>query len=1200
MKQSVTLGRTGITVNKNGFGALPIQRISKEDAAHLLQKAYDAGIRFFDTARAYSDSEEKIGYAFADLMQNHRNEVYIATKTPSTTVEGFWNDLNTSLKLLGTDYVDILQFHNPSFCPKPGDGSGLYEAMLEAKTQGKIHFIGITNHRLHVAKEAIESGLYDTLQFPFSYLAGEQEKELVRLCKENNIGFIAMKALSGGLIDDGKTAYAYLAQFDNVLPIWGVQRERELDEFIACIDNPPVLTQAMKEKIAADRVQLSGDFCRGCGYCLPCPANIDIPTAARMSLLLRRAPSANFLTQAEQEKMQRVENCIHCNHCKNHCPYGLDTPTLLQQNYEDYKTFLKKEHIMANRLNQVLAGEEANYMLPFYWQHGDHYDTIPAEIARIAESGARAFCVESRPHKDFGGESWWRDMDLILSEAKKRGMQVWLLDDDHFPTGHAAGHIAKYHPELRRRQLVERHVDVVGPLADGLLMLQAPADGQLVGVFAYPRGAKNEDCLPEPIELTAGVSGKFLHFTLPKGVYRIFFFYVTYEGNEAEYYIDMLRPESVRVLIDAVYEPHYARYRQYFGSTFAGFFSDEPQFANGWYGPHRTDMGMYDRRVGMQGLSLPWHESLLTIMTEVLGYDVRPYLAALWYDLGELTPNLRHAYMDAVTKRYRDCFTRQLGDWCEAHGVQYIGHIIEDMNAHARLGCSAGHYFRALDGQHMSGIDIVLHQLIPGLSGHIHTEIAAGNYADPAFFDYVLAKLAASYAHIGTQMDGRAMCEVFGAYGWAEGTPIMKWLLDHLLVRGVNHFVPHAFSPSFPDPDCPPHFGANGVDPQFEGFCALMRYGNKAAHLLSGGIHRADAAILYHADAEWMNADGDAMLTQIPAKILYDSHIDFDILPADCFVDAGSRVYPAKAQNGRLTVGKQSYQVLIVPAAKLLPKPLTDALDALQEKGVPVILMQPDMTSQMLLNAVDNYISRDITVAGDYPLLRCCHYTDGGTDTYMFVNESVNEPVDTDITLHSLQKENGVLLDLLNDEISAVTAKKSTLHLTLAPYQSVIAVFDGQHTELPDKKDWHPVQQADLCFDISLADYTDLHTFVPYEKCVAADRLFSLTECTRMPEFSGRIRYTCRFDRKELPDERQLTLDLGTVGQTSHLWLNGKDLGIRVCPPYRYALTDAMTDGENKLVIEVSNTLANAVRDEFSAYLAIPPSGLLGPLTILK
>ena len=335
----VTLGSTGITVNKNGFGALPIQRISLEDAADLARKAYAAGITFFDTARAYSDSEVKLGEAFDGM----REKVYIATKTMARDVEGFWKDLETSLKNLRTDYIDIYQFHNPAFCPKPGDGIGLYEAMLEAKAQGKIRHIGITNHRLAVAHEAIESGLYETLQFPFCYLATEKDMEVEEACRKAGMGFIAMKALSGGLINNSRAAYAFEAQYENVLPIWGVQREKELDEFISYIENPPKMDEEIKALIEHDRKELIGEFCRGCGYCMPCPADIEINNCARMSLMLRRAPSDAWLTAEWQEKMKKIENCLHCNKCKNHCPYGLDTPALLQKNYEDYKKVLAGE-----------------------------------------------------------------------------------------------------------------------------------------------------------------------------------------------------------------------------------------------------------------------------------------------------------------------------------------------------------------------------------------------------------------------------------------------------------------------------------------------------------------------------------------------------------------------------------------------------------------------------------------------------------------------------------------------------------------------------------------------------------------------------------------------------------------------------------------------------------------------------------------
>lgn len=335
--KTVTLGRTGITVNKNGFGALPIQRVSADYAGKLLRKAFDAGITYFDTARAYTDSEEKIGLALSDV----RDKIFIATKTMSTTVEGFWEQLETSLRLLKTDYIDVYQFHNPPFCPKPGDGSGLFEAMLEAKKQGKIRFIGLTNHRLNVAEEAVRSGLYDTLQFPFCYLATEKDTALVDLCREQNVGFISMKGLSGGLITNSAAAYAWQASFENALPIWGVQREQELDEFISYIQNPPTMDDPeIKAVIEKDRKELIGNFCRACGYCMPCPAGIVINQCARMSQLIRRSPSASLLSPENQAMMEKIEDCLHCNQCRKKCPYGLDTPTLLRQNLEDYRNIV--------------------------------------------------------------------------------------------------------------------------------------------------------------------------------------------------------------------------------------------------------------------------------------------------------------------------------------------------------------------------------------------------------------------------------------------------------------------------------------------------------------------------------------------------------------------------------------------------------------------------------------------------------------------------------------------------------------------------------------------------------------------------------------------------------------------------------------------------------------------------------------------
>lgn len=334
--KNITLGSTGITAPQNGFGALPIQRADIKTSVKILQKAYEGGITFFDTARVYSDSEEKIGLALSDVRKN----LFIATKTMAKNTEDMKKDLETSLNNLKTDHIDIYQFHCADTCFAPDDGTGMYELMEDFKRQGIIKHIGITAHKIGVAEDAIKSGLYETLQFPFSYLSGEREVELVNKCRENNMGFIAMKGLAGGIITNSKMAYAFIGQFDNVMPIWGVQRENELDEWLSYMEDTPVMESEMMEEIEKEKQQLSGNFCRGCGYCMPCPMDIQINNCARMSLMLRRAPSKSWLSETWQNNMKQIEKCVNCGQCMSKCPYELNTPELLRVNYEDYKQVL--------------------------------------------------------------------------------------------------------------------------------------------------------------------------------------------------------------------------------------------------------------------------------------------------------------------------------------------------------------------------------------------------------------------------------------------------------------------------------------------------------------------------------------------------------------------------------------------------------------------------------------------------------------------------------------------------------------------------------------------------------------------------------------------------------------------------------------------------------------------------------------------
>ena len=333
--KNIVLGKTGIVTPQNAFGALPVQRVDMATAVKLLRKAYDGGMTFFDTARAYSDSEEKLGEAFDGM----RDKIFIASKTQAKTPEVFWQHLDTTLKNLRTDYLDIYQLHCASQCYKPDDGTGMYEAMLEAKKQGKIRHIGITAHLIGVAEEIVASGLYETLQFPFSYLANEREIELVKATEKAGMGFIAMKGLAGGLLTDSNACMAFMSQY-NALPIWGIQREEELDEWLSFFEKDAVMTDEIRAFIEEERKSLMGDFCRGCGYCMPCTVGIQINNCARMSQLIRRSPSKNFLSKEWQQNMLKIDECVDCGLCKSKCPYGLDTPNLLRKNLADYKDII--------------------------------------------------------------------------------------------------------------------------------------------------------------------------------------------------------------------------------------------------------------------------------------------------------------------------------------------------------------------------------------------------------------------------------------------------------------------------------------------------------------------------------------------------------------------------------------------------------------------------------------------------------------------------------------------------------------------------------------------------------------------------------------------------------------------------------------------------------------------------------------------
>ena len=852
---------------------------------------------------------------------------------------------------------------------------------------------------------------------------------------------------------------------------------------------------------------------------------------------------------------------------------------------------------MKNRVHDILHNKEDNYLFPFYWQRGDHRHLIGEQVERIYQSGCKALCVESRPHPDFCGESWWKDFELILKECKKRDMKVWLLDDDRFPTGHAAGFIAKKYPHLRQWELIERHIDVVGPAQDTSVIVSPDnEDNILLGAYAYKRNPDDlETCQFEYIDLTDKIESGYLTWDIPTGVYRIFFYYRSRTGGRKEY-IDMINPDSVNVLVEAVYESHYTHFSEYFGNTFVGFFSDEPSFGNRTFGHQRADLGMYESRIGKHSLALPWNDNVRNIMTEKLGYDPLPHLNLLWFEddqNGNDQADIRFAYMDTVTKLYSEHFTKRLADWCHDHQVMYIGHVIEDMNCHAHLGSGTGHYFRALKWQDMSGIDIVLHQVMPGMDDYRHTSSASAGPYDGGFFHYVLAKLGASLAHLTPSMNGRAMCEVFGAYGYGEDTVMMKYLIDHLLVRGINHFVPHAFSSKFPDGDCPPHFGAEGHDPSFEGFSKLMSYTNKASHLLYGTTHVADVALLYHADNEWTSRFMNAMTMEPAAKALYDSHIDFDIVTYD-MLDTADFI------EQKLCIANEKFSALIVPYCDHAPKEYLEMIKKLKDKGLLVIFINSmpenadfDAYTLSPAEAVDfikDQCLAGISVEGDYPHLRIYHAIKDHKNIFMFFNEDYSKTVNTLINLPCEGKY--ARFDILNDLYLKGTTQNSKLTLKLLPNQSQIVIFDD-FDEFENEFEFYDSDSITPEFDLELAECGDLAKF---EFAGHFDKFFNINSPKFKPNFSGKMRYTFKFDANT--DAKRIYMDLGEVGQNATLCINGHDLGIRITKPYAFDITKAIKATDNVATVTVSNTLAQNTRDYFSRFLQLAPSGLLGEISL--
>lgn len=333
--QTLTLGKTGLVVTKPAMGCLPVQRCDKTTAVKLLRAAYEGGINYFDTANAYTDSEEKIGLALSDV----RDKIVISTKSAAKDKAGVIAHIENSLRMMKTDYIDLFQLHQVPAVPDKDDPNGPYAGALEAKARGLIGHIGITSHRIDVAEACIADGSFETIQFPFSYISSERDLSLAEKCRDAGLGFIAMKGLAGGMLTNARACAAFMNMYDNVVPIWGIQSMEELEQWLRLAEEEPQMDAELDAFIKKERQELSGSFCRSCGYCMPCPMGIEIRNCARMDMLLRRSPWQQYMTEEWRQKMEKINDCIGCRSCSSKCPYELDTPNILKYMLKDYREF---------------------------------------------------------------------------------------------------------------------------------------------------------------------------------------------------------------------------------------------------------------------------------------------------------------------------------------------------------------------------------------------------------------------------------------------------------------------------------------------------------------------------------------------------------------------------------------------------------------------------------------------------------------------------------------------------------------------------------------------------------------------------------------------------------------------------------------------------------------------------------------------
>lgn len=792
-------------------------------------------------------------------------------------------------------------------------------------------------------------------------------------------------------------------------------------------------------------------------------------------------------------------------------------------------------------------------ILPFLWIKGETNEELEKELQAMLDMGISSFVIESRIHHEFCKESWFEEIDYIMEFAHSHNMRVWLLDDISYPTGVANGLLFDKGENRKSRRVKALRTDIAGKRSDVKVRIQLDAqfDERLIGVYLAKRDEKSHS-LYEPVDITKQVYGDYVYLDTEEGYYSIIAVIETSAHWEREGYIDMLDPLSVRALIEAVYEPHYKRYGEYFGNTFCGFFSDEPRFNCSAYKPG-TVKHAYDGKIGRYGMAYPWNQEIY----EKLGTDSS--VLSLWFEMGESTANIRCKYMELITDCYAQNFVEQLSQWCRERGVLYTGHIIEDMDAHTSIMCSAGHYFKAMKSADIASVDVVLHQIISmeNDGNHIAKYLAPG-YSDSGFFNYTLMKLASSCAHLDAHKQGRALCEIFGAYGWGESMKEMIYLANHALVRGINYFIPHAFTSEFDNKDCPPHFYAGGLNPSNNSYKLLFDYMNRVSGIFTEGKALIDVAVLYHAQAEWSGGCYDTC--DVIAKELMQNQIDFDFVDFEALSQGVST-------DDQFVIGDNTYKILIVPYYEKLPEQYEHILE--KYSSTVVYAEQGGRNIASFIKDCLGYSHQS------YKDLRVMRYLKDNEYSVMFLNEgeeiSYIRPKE-----YCYGFECG---NYANDYISDTYCEISDDVIAIKPLQAYICEKEKHGIN----ESVYEIQNINPTADIYLRKYdSDEYQFYKnVENCY-----FNINRYDEMPEFSGFVKVIPDMDWHGV---RYVKVDYDAEFCDLHI---GDQVYRSIGGQLSYDLSNMKNDN-SEIYFVLGAGLGNVLKDDFSACSYISPCKLI-------